>query len=120
MWVNGTPGRARPFPAGSRTACRPRSPQNLLQRVFHPLLERAGLPRMRFHDLRHTAASLLLGGGIHPKIVSEMLGHAQRAVTLDPYSHVSPTMQRGAVTALDGLFGCQVGPGEGIAAGEPS
>ncbi len=63
-----------------------------------------GLPRIRFHDLRHTAATLLLGQGVHPKIASEMLGHSTIAVTLDLYSHVTPTTQRQAVEALDGVF----------------
>jgi integrase len=79
-------------------------PSNLLRQSFYPLLQRADLPRVRFHDLRHTAASLMLGRGVHPKIVSEMLGHSQIAVTLDLYSHVTPTMQREAATALDILL----------------
>lgn len=73
----------------------------VLRRSFYPLLERSNLPRIRFHDLRHTAATLLLGQGVHPKIVSEMLGHSQIAITLDLYSHVTPTMQRQAVEALE-------------------
>ena len=88
-------------------------PSNFLQRSFYPLLERAGLPRIRFHDLRHSAATLLLGLGIHPKIVSEMLGYSQIAITLDLYSHVTATMQQEAVRAFDGLFGSQVGSQEG-------
>lgn len=68
-------------------------------------LARAGLPRSRFHDLRHTAATLMLGQGIHPKIVSEMLGHSQISVTLDLYSHVTPTMQRDAAIAIDAALG---------------
>ncbi len=47
----------------------------LLRRSFYPLLERSDLPRIRFHDLRHTAATLLMGQGVHPKLVSAMLGH---------------------------------------------
>lgn len=78
---------------------------NLIRRSFHPLLERAGLPRMRFHGLRHTAATLLLGQGVHPKIVSEMLGHSSIAITLDLYSHVTPTMQDQAVAAMDTALG---------------
>lgn len=78
---------------------------NLIRRSFHRLLERAGLCRIRFHDLRHTAATLLLGQGVHPKIVSEMLGHSQVGITLDLYSHVTPTMQRQAVEALDAVLG---------------
>ena len=77
---------------------------NLLRRSFFPLLDRAGLPRIRFHDLRHTAATLLLGQGVHPKIVSEMLGHSNIAITLDLYSHVTPTMQKAAVEALDAVL----------------
>jgi integrase len=59
---------------------------------------------MRFHDLRHSAATLLLGRGIHPKIVSEMLAHTQVGITLDVYSHVTATMRHQAVSALDDLL----------------
>jgi len=92
---------------------KPLHPSNFLQRSFYPLLERAGLRRIRFHDLRHSAATLLLGLGIHPKIVSEMLGHSQIAITLDLYSHVTATMQQEAVRAFEGLLGSQVGGQEG-------
>jgi site-specific recombinase XerD len=54
--------------------------------------------------LRHTAATLLLGKAVHPKVVAEMLGHSRIAVTLDLYSHVTPTMQQQATEALDALF----------------
>jgi len=67
-------------------------------------LQAAGLPRVRLHDLRHTAATLMLGQGVHPKIVSEMLGHSTVAVTLDLYSHVTPTMQREAADRLGALL----------------
>ena len=77
---------------------------NFLRRHFRPLLIRAGLPAVRFHDLRHTAASLLLLQGIHPKIVSERLGHASVELTLNTYSHVVPTLQRQAAAELDSLF----------------
>lgn len=72
--------------------------------LFRQVLARASLPRIRFHDLRHTAATLLLGRGVHPKIASEMLGHSTIAITLDLYSHVTPTMQREAVDALEAVF----------------
>jgi integrase len=72
-----------------------------LTKLFQVALVRAGLPRLRFHDLRHTAATLLLGRGVHPKIASEMLGHSSVAITLDLYSHVTPTMQREAATEMD-------------------
>ena len=68
---------------------------------FKPLLKRAGLPEVRFHDLRHTCATLLLIRNVNPKIVSEMLGHASIAITLDTYSHVLPNMQEGAARALE-------------------
>jgi len=67
-------------------------------------LKAAGLPALRFHDLRHSAATLLLGEGVHPKIVSEMLGHSKIAMTMDLYSHVTPTMQRQAADTMDALL----------------
>src|SRR5439155_22918267 len=68
-------------------------------------IKRTGLPKVRFHDLRHGHATLMLLQGVHPKIVSERLGHASIAVTLDLYSHVLPCMQAEAVRAFDELFG---------------
>jgi integrase len=82
----------------------PLNPENLVERSFKPLLERAGLPSIRFHDLRHTCATLLLSKGVNPKIVQEMLGHANISVTLDTYSHVLPDMQEVAVAAMDEVF----------------
>ena len=84
---------------------RPLYATNVVSRSFQKLLAAAGVPRIRFHDLRHTAASLLLGQGVHPKIVSEMLGHASIGITLDLYSHATPTIQRGATAAFDRLLG---------------
>jgi integrase len=83
---------------------RPIDGRNLVRRGFEPLLARAGLPRVRFHDLRHTAATLLLGQGVHPKIVAEKLGHSQISTTIDLYSHVTPTMQREAAETLDAVL----------------
>lgn len=68
---------------------------------FARIARRAGLPGVRFHDLRHTFASLMLLAGIHPKIVSEMLGHSSVAFTLDVYSHVIDGLQKAAVKRLD-------------------
>ena len=73
---------------------------HLHRRSFKPLLELAGLPRIRFHDLRHTAATLMLTEGIHAKVVQERLGHSQISVTLDIY----PTMQKDAAATIDRLF----------------
>jgi integrase len=68
------------------------NPSNLRQRSFARLLTEAGLPHIRFHDLRHTCATLLLTQGTHPKYVQDLLGHATIAITLDTYSHVMPGM----------------------------
>jgi integrase len=74
---------------------------NLTRRSFKPLLKRAGLPQIRFHDLRHTCATLLLTRNVNVKIVSEMLGHSTIAITLDTYSHVLPNMRDQAAAAME-------------------
>lgn len=76
-------------------------PGNLLRRSFLPLLARAGLPRIRFHDLRHSAATLMMELGTSPKVVSEILGHSTVSITLDLYSHVNEEMQRMAAQSID-------------------
>jgi len=83
--------------------------QNVQRRSFKPLLKSAGLPEIRFHDLRHTSATLLLSQGVHPKVVQERLGHAQISITLDTYSHVLPGMQEDAASRLDNLFNDKTG-----------
>jgi integrase len=65
----------------------------------------ARLPPIRFHDLRHGFATELLRAGVHPKIVSEALGHASVAFTLDVYSHVIPSMREAAATAIQQALG---------------
>jgi integrase len=77
------------------------NPTNLRQRSFASLLKRAGLPKMRFHDLRHTCATLLLGRGVHAKFVQELLGHANISITLDTYSHVLPGMGDQTARAME-------------------
>jgi integrase len=79
----------------------PLNRHNLTRRSFKPLLKRAGLPKVRFHDLRHTCATLLLTLNVNPKIVSEMLGHSSIAITLDTYSHVLPNMRDQAAAAME-------------------
>jgi integrase len=75
------------------------SPQKVRDRLT-AALRRAGLPHVRFHDLRHSAATDWLKNDMHPKVASERLGHASVAITLDLYSHVTRTMQREAVDAI--------------------
>jgi len=67
-----------------------------LSGLFVRQARRAGLPPIRLHDLRHSVASILLARGVHPKVVSDMLGHATIALTLDTYSHVIPSLQQEA------------------------
>lgn len=78
-------------------------PRKVIQH-FHRLIERAGVPKIRFHDLRHTHASLLLQQGVHPKIVSERLGHSNISITLDIYSHSVPSLQKQASEVFDSLL----------------
>ena len=82
----------------------PLDPSNLVDRSFKPLLGRAGLPDVRFHDLRHACATLLLSEGVPIKVVQEVLGHSSASVTMDVYSHVLPDMQEKAAAAMDGLL----------------
>lgn len=69
--------------------------------TFEPLLRKEGLPDIRFHDLRHTCVTLLLTKGVHPKVVSELLGHSSIAITLDTYSHVIPGLGDAAASAME-------------------
>jgi integrase len=77
--------------------------RNLL-REFKALLERAGLPDMRLHDLRHSCATLLIAKGVHPRVVMDVLGHSQISITMNTYGHVTAEAQRSAAQAMDGLF----------------
>lgn len=75
-----------------------------LTREYKKILKKACLPSIRFHDLRHTHATLMLQKGIHPKIVAERLGHSSIKITLDIYSHVLPNMQEEAVSLFEQLL----------------
>jgi integrase len=82
---------------------RPMNPDTLSS-GWYRFCRKQGLPHVRFHDLRHAHATLMLLQGVHPKVVSERLGHASVGITLDTYSHVLPSMQSEAVRAFDELF----------------
>ena len=76
-----------------------------LGKVFGRETARLGLPRIRFHDTRHTAATFMLSQGDHPKVVQERLGHSSIRITLDLYSHVLPDTQRASADRLDAALG---------------
>lgn len=71
---------------------------------FHELIAKVGLPAMRFHDLRHSAATILLIMGVHPKVVQELLGHSSIAITMNVYSHLLPSMQGDAMNLVNDVF----------------
>jgi integrase len=81
----------------------PLDSRNVTHRL-QEMLDDAGLPRLRFHDLRHTAASLLLAQGVHPRVVMEILGHSQIKLTMDTYSHVIPALQREAADKMNAIL----------------
>lgn len=84
----------------------PLRPGNFRRDVHHPLIKKAGVPMIRFHDLRHSHATLRLSAGVHPKVVSERLGHSGIGMVFDTYSHVMPNLQREAADTLERkLFG---------------
>lgn len=74
------------------------------------LIQKTALPRIRFHDLRHTHASQMLAAGVHPKVASERLGHSTIGITLDLYSHVMPGMQADAAEQVDAAIRSAVKP----------
>jgi integrase len=76
-----------------------------VSRRFGQLVEQIGLGQVRAHDLRHGYATRLLEAGVHPKVVSEAMGHVSVGITLDIYSHVLPSMSRTAADAIEAVFG---------------
>jgi integrase len=82
----------------------PLEPRNLV-RHFKTMLKKAGLPEtIRFHDLRHSCATLLIAQGVHPRVIMEILGHSQISTTMNTYAHVLPATQREATAKIDALF----------------
>ena len=82
----------------------PLEPSNATKR-FRKLFVSAGVPLIRFHDLRHTAAMFPLAQGVDPRTIMETLGHSQISLTLNTYSHVLPVLQREAARKMDGMLG---------------
>jgi integrase len=90
------------FPSSIGT---PMNRHNLFLRHFKPLLKKAGLPDIAFHDLRHTFATIMLfEWGVSPRTVQEMMGHASIKITMDIYSHVMPNHQADEIRRLEKLF----------------
>ena len=90
-------------PVSSAPIGTPLDPRNVT-REFHALLTEAGLPAIRFHDLRHTAATLLLAQGVDVRTIMETLGHSQISLTLNTYSHVLPALQAEAAAKMDAIL----------------
>ena len=91
-----------PSPTGG-----PKSPDSVLH-MLHRVLKRAGLPKVRFHDLRHTFATLALQNGVDVKTVSSMLGHYSAGFTLDTYAHVTAQMKQDAADTIGGVISQQM------------
>ncbi len=87
----------------------PLEPRNL-ERAFTEILSIAGLPHIRIHDLRHTAATLLLTQGVHPRVVMDLLGHSQIAVTMNTYSHVVPALRKDTADKMDAILNTAANP----------
>ena len=86
-------------------------PPDSLSRGWYRLLRRVGLPGLRLHDLRHAFATRLLEASVHPKVVSEALGHSSVSFTMDTYQHLMPTMQDAATRAIEEAIGGTVAAG---------
>lgn len=92
---------------------RPIEATNLLRRSFYPLLEKAGLPKMHFHDLRHTGASFLFADGNYANLVADIIGHSDPGFTMKRYGHKVPGTQASAVATMQRIFGDNVGQNVG-------
>ena len=107
----------------SVTQRRPHLPDSVLH-MLHRVLKRAGLPKVRFHDLRHTFATHALASGVDAKTLSGILGHTNASFTIDTYTHVTPDMQRAASDVvgvfLKNLLGEELNPWQGNEKAEPA
>ncbi len=92
-------GTGSPIKGGTPVSC-----HNLINRSWRPLLEKAGLPKIPFYNLRHTCATPLLSKGVHPKLVQDLLGHADITTTLNTYSHVIPSMGGKKASAMEDVL----------------
>lgn len=77
---------------------------SVVRKELRKVLKAAELPIIRFHDLRHSAASLMLAQKVQPRVVMEILGHSQISLTLNTYSHVIPALEKEAAAEMDKLF----------------
>jgi integrase len=75
-----------------------------MHRNYRKIIDSSELPYIRFHDLRHTHATLMLQQGVHPKVVSERLGHSTIGITMDTYTHVLPNIQKEAAIQFEQLI----------------
>lgn len=87
------------FPSQTATPLR----QSSIRRAFRRLLEQCDVPKIRFHDLRHTAASFMLNHGVPVLVASRRLGHSKASITMDAYGHLMPNKQEEAAQLLDQL-----------------
>lgn len=84
---------------------RPINPAYLRDKCYYPLMERVGLPRLVFHELRHSAATILLAAGVPLSVVSRILGHSSVRITGDQYGHIAVEDQAAATAAIGRLLG---------------
>src|SRR5262249_34537239 len=78
--------------------------QRRIHRIFHALCDAAGIRRVRFHDLRHSAAALLIAQGVHPKAIQELLRHSSIQITMDTYGHLLEEVQRETADKMDAIL----------------
>ncbi len=83
----------------------PRNPENMIKRKFFPVVRKAGIDKIRFHDLRHTYASILIAKNVPIKYIQAQMGHSAIDVTLNTYGHLLPEVHQKGIEALESIFG---------------